>query len=193
MGPTKKELSTDGQKNKGDLYALLSETRHRFSEATAAIIGVPEPHQAQAGFQIFTAALRALQYIPTAGELPTFDLVKFDGSANEAVIPPHILAALGYFKSVPRVCLTELNFQPLHRFDNAFQTYPNSVLRDQEALERFFGDLARVFSREHNPFPILPDPDVRAYQICRYCDRALGRELEIVGEPLHARIFLPRD
>lgn len=190
MIPTK-ELSKDGPRGKNELYALYSEARHRFAEATTALIGATEPHQAKAGIRIFTAAINALNYFAVADILPTFNEVKFDDSIYDAVFPPPILSTLGYFKSVPLVSLTALNFKPLHNFDKVALTYPHSVLRDQDTLVRFFADLIKVYTQEDNPFPLLLDPDVRAYQICRYCDRALGQELERIGEPLHAQIFLP--
>ncbi len=194
MGIVKKELSKEGPKSRTELYALLSEAKHLFAAAITATTGTPQPEQAKAGYQIFTATLNALQYYPSADELPTFDEVKFDGSTNDAIFPIPVLATLGYFRNdVHAVCLQTLNFKPNHTFDTAVLAYPNTILWGQPALMRFFTDLIKVFSGETNRFPLLSNPRVRAYQLCRYGHLILENELGKIGEPLHAQIYLPNN
>lgn len=189
-----RHLSRDGQKNHAELFALLSEAKHQFRDASRAATsaGSTTSKDSVAGSTIFAATLNALRYFPTADSLPTLDEVVFDGTQYDAVLPLPVLATLGYFRDdIRSVCLRELYFEPKHQYDNVIVAYPNTILWGQPALERLIGDLLRVFTGEPNRFPLLSHPQVRAYQLCRYGELILDHELTRIGEPRVARIFLP--
>ena len=203
MGFAGKELSTDSSKNHAELYALLSHAKHIYISALrgtiARSVDIDNP-DVVAGATIFDAALSALSRDHSAygleGGLPILGEDLFGDTTDAAILPPPMFVAMAFFLDQARpISLTYLNLPTGNtRFDHTLLDWPNTILRDHSAKRRFFFEfLGSYTGTPTDEQPLLSDPRTRAVQLLAVGEYLISRELDRIGEPLIAQIFLPGD
>jgi hypothetical protein len=201
MGFTRQELSRDPSRNHADLYALLSRVKHLYGSALRGTIAqssnVDSP-DVVAGATIFDATLSALSRDHSAygleGGLPILGEDLFGDDTDAAILPPPMFVAMAYFLDQSRpVSLTYLNVPTGNaRFDHALLDWPYTILRDHSAKRRRFYEFFNSYTgTPTDGQPLLSDPRTRAVQLLAVGGYLISHELEKIGEPLIAQIFLP--
>ncbi len=200
MGLTGKELSKDPSNNHADLYALYSHAKHLYISALrgtiAASVDIDSP-DVEAGATIFDATLSALSCNHSGygleGSLPILGEDLFGDDTDAAILPPPIFVAMAYFiDQVHPVSLVYLNVPTGNaRFDHAVLDWPKTILRDFSAKQRLIYEFLDSYTGNPTQHPILSDSRTRAVQLLAVGESLISRELEKIGEPLYAQIFLP--
>ncbi len=196
MGLAKKELSKDGPKSKAEVFALLSHAKHLYLSALRGTISPStdiEGQEATAGATIFDATLSALSQYHWDGNLPILGEELFGDATDAAVLPPPILVAMAYFiDQIRSVSLAHLNVSIGNpELDHTILTWSNTILWGLPAKQRFFYDLTDSYSGTPTQHPLLSDNRARAVQLLAVGEVLISRELNRIGEPLYAQIFLP--
>lgn len=200
MGFARQELSIDPSKNHAKLYALLSYAKHLYMSAlrgTIAISADINNPDVVAGATIFDATLSALSHDHSGygleGGLPVLGEDLFGDDTDAAVLPPPIFVAMAYFiDQVHPVSLVYLNVPTGNaKFDHAILDWPNTILRDFSAKQRLIYEFLDSYTGNPTRHPILSDSRTRAVQLLAVGESLISRELEKIGEPLYAQIFLP--
>ncbi len=196
MGFAKQELS----KNHAELYAILSHAKHLYISAlrgTIAQSDIDSP-DVVAGATIFDATLSALSrdhaVYGLEGGLPILGEDLFGDDTDAAILPPPIFVAMAFFLNQPTpISLTHLNIPTGNtRFDHVLLDWPHTILRDYSAKRRFFFEFLNTYTGTlTNEQPLLSNQRTRAVQLLAVGEYLISRELEKIGEPLIAQIFLP--
>lgn len=203
MGFTRQEISTDSSKNHAELYALFSHAKHTYISALRGTIAQPvqtDSPDVAAGATIFDATLSALSRGHSAygleGELPVLGEDLFGDDTDASILPPPIFAAMAYFLDQAKpISLAYLNVPTGNAgFDHVLLDWPRTILRDFSARRRFFFEFLNTYTgTPTDEQPLLSDPRTRAVQLLAVGEYLISRELEKIGEPLIAQIFLPSD
>ena len=203
MGFARPELSRDPSKSHSELFALFSRAKHIYFSALRGTItqsvDINNP-DVIAGATIFDAILSALSNEQAAygleGGLPILGENLFGDTTDAAVLPPPIFVAMAFFLGQARpVSLANLNVPTGNaRFDHVLLDWPNTILRDYSAKRRFFFEFFNTYTgTPTDGRPLLSDQRTRGVQLLAVGEHLISRELEKIGEPLIAQIFLPGD
>lgn len=202
MGFARQELSGEPSQNHAKLYALFSHARHTYLSALrgtmlSAQINSPD---IIAGATIFDATLSALSREQAGygleGGFPILGRDLFDDTTDAVILPPPIFVAMAFFLDQNKpVSLTNLNVPTGNpRFDCALLDWPKTILRDHRAKRRFFFEFLNTYTgAPTDEQPLLSDPHTRAIQLLAMGGYLIAQELEKIGEPLIAQIFLPNN
>lgn len=200
MGFARQELSRDPVKSHAELYALFSHARHTYLSAlrdTMLSAQIDSPGIV-AGATIFDAALSALSNEQAGygleGGLPVLGQDLFGDTTDATILPPPIFVAMAFFLDQTKpVSLTNLNVPTGNpRFDRTLLDWPKTILRDHRAKRRFFFEFLNTYTgAPTDEQPLLSDSHTRAIQLLAMGGYLIAQELDKIGEPLIAQIFLP--
>lgn len=173
-------LNTEGSHQ--ELYALLCEAEHKYSQAIAA------DHVASR--VIFKTTLDALLHYKWVGNLPIIDEYPH-APTDSAILPPPVLVALAYCLDTNQtVCLKLLGLTSGQTtFDQAILSWPTTLLRNLPAKSRLFSDMTRILSGHWTAPPIISDLQTRAIQLLVIGKYLLQGQKQKIGQPLFPQIY----